>query len=65
MKYKIGDKVECNGNYDCRIIGIYDYNLKIYEVRLWSGFRHVGDTDASENNLNFYKQKRGRLNDRT
>jgi hypothetical protein len=57
MKYKIGDKVECNGNHNSYVIGVYDYYLKIYIVRLWSGFRHVGDTIASENDLNFYKQQ--------
>ena len=37
MKYKIGDKVECNGNYDSRIIGIYDYNLKrMKETMRWA-----------------------------
>jgi hypothetical protein len=51
MKYKINDKVECNNNPECKIIGIYDYDFKIYEVRLWSGLRHIGDINASENDL--------------
>lgn len=36
-----GDKVECNGNRGARVIGPYSEGM--YEVRLWAGFRHVGD----------------------
>jgi len=39
--YKQGDKVKVNGNNEARIIRQYDGNM--YEVRLWDGFRHVGD----------------------
>lgn len=42
-KFKAGDKVEANGNKHGRVIG-YPYNdSNIIEVRLWDGFRHVGD----------------------
>jgi hypothetical protein len=39
--WKRGDKVECNGNREAVVQDWYDGNM--YVVRLWSGFRHVGD----------------------
>ena len=42
-----GDKVECNGNKEAIILGLYSPGM--YEVRLYSGFRHVGDVCVSVN----------------
>ena len=63
---RIGQAVTCNGNKQGRVIGIYSSggarfvnswgssveDPGIVEVRLWDGFRHVGDVcvDASELN---------------
>ena len=40
-KFKSGDKVEVNGNKDARILDYYSEHM--VNVRLWDGFRHVGD----------------------
>jgi hypothetical protein len=44
-EYKAGDKVEYNGNKDCYVQRQYSDNM--YEVRIWDGFRHVGDVCIS------------------
>ena len=45
-KFKTGDKVECNGNNQARVLGYY--STAMVEVRLWDGFRHVGDVCVPE-----------------
>lgn len=49
MKYKQGDKVECNGNKEGRIIR--NYGGSMWEVRLWDGLRHVGDVCVDERDI--------------
>lgn len=49
MKFNNGDKVEVNGNKQARIIG--EYIPGMYEVRLWSERRHVGDIVVNENEI--------------
>ena len=39
--FKAGDKVECNGNPNGRVLGYYSEGM--IEVRLWDGLRHIGD----------------------
>lgn len=47
--FKRGDKVECNGNKEAVVLDLYDSGTYLgqtwamYNVRLWQGFRHVGD----------------------
>lgn len=48
-KYKRGQKVTCNGNPDAIILD--QYMAGMYEVRLFSGLRHVGDVVVSESDL--------------
>lgn len=47
-QWQRGDRVICNGNEQARVLRHYSGNM--YEVRLWDGFRHVGDVcvDGSE-----------------
>lgn len=40
-KFVPGQRVICNGNKEARIIGYYSEGM--VSVRLWQGFRHVGD----------------------
>jgi hypothetical protein len=47
--WKRGDKVECNGNRQAVVLGQYSEGM--YEVRLWSGFRHVGDVCVNGSEL--------------
>jgi len=50
--FKVGQKVTCNGNHEGRILEIYTGQLKgMVLVRLWQGFRHVGDTCTSLSDL--------------
>lgn len=52
MKFKIGDKVECNGNGQGRVIAIDNWDgLTMITVRLWDGFRLVGEVQMSEGAL--------------
>lgn len=44
-KFEAGDQVEYNGNRGCRVIRQYSANM--YEIRIWDGFRHVGDVCIS------------------
>jgi hypothetical protein len=37
-----GTRATVNGNSEAIVIG-YDAGLSMYEVRMWSGTRHVGD----------------------
>jgi hypothetical protein len=48
-KYTRGQKVTCNGNPDGRILDKYCEGM--YEVRLFSGLRHIGDVCVSERDL--------------
>ena len=48
-KFVPGDKVECNGNKQGRVIGYY--STMMVEVRLWDGLRHVGDVCVPETDL--------------
>jgi hypothetical protein len=64
MKFKIGDKVACNGNPDGRVIALKTEYLEDYgdditwvTVRLWDGTRIVGETVASESSLAFQNNK--------
>jgi len=41
MKFKCGDCVEVNGNQEAIILNYYEENM--YEIRLFSGLRHIGD----------------------
>ena len=49
MKFKAYDKVEVHGNKEAIILNHVERNL--YDVRLWSGFRHVGDIIVEEQNI--------------
>lgn len=48
-KFQRGDKVECNGNKQAIVLGYY--STAMVEVRLWDGFRHVGDVCVTESDL--------------
>ena len=48
-KYQPGQHVTCNGNPEGVVIGPYAAGM--YEVRIWSGTRHVGDVCVSESDL--------------
>ncbi len=48
-KFKRGDKVECNGNKQASVLDYYFENM--VNVRLWDGFRHVGDVCVDEVDL--------------
>jgi len=48
-KFKAGDNVECNGNKESRVIGYY--STVMVDVRLWEGFRHIGDVCVNESEL--------------
>ena len=39
--FKRGDHVEVNGNKEAVILELYIPGM--YNVRMWSGFRHIGD----------------------
>ena len=49
MKFKTNDKVEVNGNKEAIILNHYEGDM--YEVRLWSGLRHVGDITVDKRNI--------------
>lgn len=52
MKFQIGDKVVCNGNENGRVIAVDQWDgLTFYTIRLWDGFRLVGETQMSEMSL--------------
>ena len=51
-KFSIGDLVHCNGNDQARVVAIDSWDgLVFYTIRLWDGFRHVGDTQMGESSL--------------
>ena len=50
MKYEAGQKVTCNGNPEGTILRQYSEGM--WEVRLMSGPRYVGDVCVSEHDLN-------------
>ena len=54
MKFKPYDKVEVNGNKEAIILNHYEGNM--YEVRLWSGLRHVGDITVDKKNIKLIKE---------
>tara|TARA_X000001382_G_scaffold105538_1_gene80748 strand:- start:399 stop:572 length:174 start_codon:yes stop_codon:yes gene_type:complete len=54
MKFKPYDKVEVNGNKEAIILNHYEGNM--YEVRLWSGLRHVGDITVDKRNIKLIKE---------
>jgi len=54
MKFKTGDKVEVNGNKEATILNHYFDNM--YNVRLWSNFRHVGDVCVDESEIKLIKE---------
>lgn len=48
MEYKRGDKVKCNGNPN----GIVqDVDGELVNVRLWDGFRRIGDVTVGKTEL--------------
>ena len=55
MKFKPYDKVEVNGNKEAIILNHYEGNM--YEVRLWSGLRHVGDITVDKKNIKLIKER--------
>lgn len=50
--YKVGDKVSCNGNPNGVVIKV-DYwdEIYFYTIRLWDGFRLVGEVCTGESSL--------------
>jgi hypothetical protein len=60
-RFKRGDNVSVNGNHQARILEErLDIGNGVYEVRLWSDHRHVGDIIANEKDISmcsedFYK----------
>jgi len=52
-KFKIGDRVICNGNNESYVLDYY--TDKIVTVRLWRGQRHIGDTIVNESELKLIK----------
>jgi len=48
-KFKIGDKVICNGNNDAYVLRYYTEEM--VEVRLWRGSKHVGNVVVHESDL--------------
>ena len=54
MTYEIGQKVTANGNPEGVILARHSYG---YEVRLWQGFRHVGDVIIGERDLDLDNPK--------
>ena len=48
-KYTRGQRITCNGNPEGSVLGYY--SERMVQVRLWSGFRHVGDVVVSEHDL--------------
>ena len=54
MQFSVGDKVVCNGNPDARIVAVdywENHRMYMYTIRLWDGFRHVGDVQMGEASL--------------
>jgi hypothetical protein len=54
-KFKIGDKVEVNGNKEAIILKHYDGSM--YDVRLWSKFRHIGDITVPAKDIKLIKER--------
>ena len=54
MKFKPNDKVEVNGNNQAIILNHIEGDM--YEVRLWSGLRHVGDIQADKGDIKLIKE---------
>ncbi len=52
-KFKIGDRVICNGNNQSYVLNYY--TDKIVTVRLWRGQKHIGDTVVNESELKLIK----------
>ena len=49
MKFKTNDKVQVNGNKEAIILNHFEGNM--YNVRLWSGLRHVGDITVDKKDI--------------
>lgn len=50
--FAVGNRVTCNGNPEGIITAIVNYSGSImYEVRLWSGSRVVGNVCVSEHDI--------------
>ena len=49
MKFKTNDKVEVNENKEAIIL--HPINGNMYNVRLWSGLRHVGDIQVDQGDI--------------
>lgn len=51
-KFPIGASVRCNGNDQARVIAIDTWDgIIFYTIRLWDGFRVVGETQMGESSL--------------
>jgi hypothetical protein len=51
-KFEIGAQVRCNGNDQGRIVAVDSWDgIIFYTIRLWDGFRIVGETQMSEGAL--------------
>ena len=48
-KFKIGQKVEVNGNKEGYILSECSHGM--WNIRLWSGSRHVGDICVREEDI--------------
>ena len=59
MKFKPNDKVEVNGNNQAIILNHIEGDM--YEVRLWSGLRHVGDIQADKGDIKLIKEVKWKL----
>jgi hypothetical protein len=47
-KFTVGQKVEANGNKDCRILS---NDGDVCTVRFWQGTRHVGDAQVATKDI--------------
>ena len=51
-KFEIGTQVRCNGNDNARIVAVDSWDgIIFYTIRLWDGFRLVGEAQMSEGAL--------------
>lgn len=56
MKFNKGDCVEVNGNQEAIILNCYEDNM--YEVRLFSGLRHIGDITIDKKYIKLQQEVR-------
>ena len=59
MNFKPNDKVKVNGNNQAIILNHIEGDM--YEVRLWSGLRHVGDIQADKGDIKLIKEVKWNL----